>query len=175
MARKTACRSDELRAGRSWPVGLLASPQRPRQLFVMPPRPLARPAPSTNTRNDRPVRRSSIPVPPTTTIQTRDLFPQIGDRLIASVTSPDLLAAFRKIEFRCAGDTAPRAHGCCGQVFRHAIATGRTKRDSARGATHSRPMQPICVRPAPCGRERCRDVKVAGVSRAVDLHKLRSP
>jgi len=59
----------------------------------------------------------------------RDLFPRIGDRPIATVTSPQLLAVLRKIESRGAGDTAHRAHGYCGQVFRYAVATGRAEHD----------------------------------------------
>ena len=67
----------------------------------------------------------------------RDLFPQIGDKPIASVSEPELLAVLRKIESRGAGDTAHRARGYCGMIFRYAVASGRADRDpsaSLRGA-----------------------------------------
>ena len=59
----------------------------------------------------------------------RDIFPWIGGRPIADVTAPELLAAVRRIESRGALETAHRALGNCGQVFRYAVATGRAMRD----------------------------------------------
>lgn len=59
----------------------------------------------------------------------RDLFPWLGTRPIADLTAPDLLSVLRRIEGRGALDTAYRALGTCGQVFRYAIATGRVQRD----------------------------------------------
>jgi len=59
----------------------------------------------------------------------RDIFPWIGGRPIADVAAPELLAAMRRIENRGALETAHRALGNCGQVFRYAIATGRATRD----------------------------------------------
>jgi integrase len=59
----------------------------------------------------------------------RDIFPSIGSRSISEVTAPELLSALRRIEARGAVDTAHRARGCCGQVFRYGIATGRCQRD----------------------------------------------
>lgn len=59
----------------------------------------------------------------------RDIFPWIGGRPIADVTAPELLATMRRIENRGALETAHRALGNCGQVFRYAIATGRATRD----------------------------------------------
>lgn len=59
----------------------------------------------------------------------RDIFPWIGGRPIAELTAPELLAVIRKIEGRGALETAHRALGNCGQVFRYAIATGRASRD----------------------------------------------
>ena len=59
----------------------------------------------------------------------RDIFPWIGGRPIADVTAPELLAAVQRIEKRGALETAHRALGNCGQVFRYAIATGRAIRD----------------------------------------------
>jgi integrase len=59
----------------------------------------------------------------------RDIFPWIGARPIADLTAPELLTMARRIEKRGALETAHRALGNCGQVFRYAIATGRAKRD----------------------------------------------
>jgi integrase len=59
----------------------------------------------------------------------RDIFPWIGGKPVADVTAPELLSMARRIEGRGALDTAHRALGNCGQVFRYAIATGRCTRD----------------------------------------------
>jgi integrase len=59
----------------------------------------------------------------------RDVFPWIGSKPIAELAAPELLAAVRRIENRGALETAHRALGNCGQVFRYAIATGRATRD----------------------------------------------
>ena len=62
----------------------------------------------------------------------RDIFPWIGGRPVAEITAPELLAAVRRIEARGALETAHRALGACGQVFRYAVATGRAERDPSR-------------------------------------------
>jgi integrase len=59
----------------------------------------------------------------------RDIFPWIGGRPIAEITAPELLKVARRIESRGALETAHRALGNCGQVFRFAIATGRAERN----------------------------------------------
>ena len=59
----------------------------------------------------------------------RDIFPWIGARPIAEINAPELLATVRRIENRGALETAHRALGNCGQVFRYAVATGRAERD----------------------------------------------
>ncbi len=58
-----------------------------------------------------------------------DIFPWLGDKPIADITPPTLLAALRRIEERGAVETAHRAMQNCGQIFRYAVATGRTERD----------------------------------------------
>jgi hypothetical protein len=58
-----------------------------------------------------------------------DIFPKIGALSITDVSAVELLAVARKIEARGALETAHRAIGSCGQVFRYAVATGRAKRD----------------------------------------------
>ena len=59
----------------------------------------------------------------------RDIFPWIGERPIADITAPEVLTVVRRIESRGALETAHRALGNCGQVFRYAVATGRVKHD----------------------------------------------
>lgn len=59
----------------------------------------------------------------------RDIFPWMGGRPVAEITAPELLAVVRRIENRGALETAHRALGNCGQVFRYAVATGRAERD----------------------------------------------
>ena len=55
----------------------------------------------------------------------RDIFPWIGGRPIADITAPEILTVLRRIEARGALETAHRALGNIGQVFRYAVATGR--------------------------------------------------
>jgi integrase len=57
--------------------------------------------------------------------------PWIGDRLIADLEPPELLAALRTIESRGRHHTAHRVKQRLSQVFRYAIATGRATRDAA--------------------------------------------
>ena len=95
----------------------------------------------------------------------RDIFPWIGDRPIAEVTAPELLAVVRRIEDR-ARDTAHRALQNCGQVFRYAVATGRAERDPTgdlRGA----------LAPAQAGHfaAATEPVEVAKVLRALDTYE----
>jgi integrase len=59
----------------------------------------------------------------------RDIFPWLGSKPISEITAPDLLTVLRRIEARGALDTAHRALGNCGQVFRYSVATGRCQRD----------------------------------------------
>lgn len=61
----------------------------------------------------------------------RDLFPYLGRRPVNELDAPELLAALQRIERRGAVDTAHRARGECGALFRYAIATGRAKHDIA--------------------------------------------
>jgi hypothetical protein len=69
-----------------------------------------------------------------------DIFPQIGSRPIAEIDAPELLEVLRKVEKRGVIETARRLRQICGQVFRYAVATGRTKHDPSaelRGALKS--------------------------------------
>lgn len=58
-----------------------------------------------------------------------DVFPWLGEKAIAEITAPDVLAVLRRIEGRGTNDTAHRAKGNISQVMRYAIATGRAERD----------------------------------------------
>jgi len=60
-----------------------------------------------------------------------NLFPEIGDKPVAEITAPMLLAAARKIEHRGAHDLAHRVLQVASQVFRYGVATGRCERDPA--------------------------------------------
>jgi integrase len=59
----------------------------------------------------------------------RDIFPWLGKRPIAEITAPNVLAVVRRIKDRGALETAHRALGNCGQVFRYGVQTGRCVRD----------------------------------------------
>jgi len=79
-----------------------------------------------------------------TIIQLRWLFelakPFIGDRPIASITPPQVLAALQSVEGKGQLNAAVRLRGAIGAVFRFAIATVRAENDptfALRGATAS--------------------------------------
>jgi integrase len=59
----------------------------------------------------------------------KDVFPWLGNKPIAEIKAPELLAVMRRAESRGALDTAHRIKQNCGQVFRYAVATGRAERD----------------------------------------------
>jgi integrase len=93
----------------------------------------------------------------------RDIFPWIGGRPIAEINAPDLLAVVRRIEARGALETAHRARGNCGQVFRYAIATERSLRDPSgdiRGALPPAKGRHFAAKTDP--------KEVAGILRAMD-------
>jgi integrase len=60
-----------------------------------------------------------------------DVFPWLGQRPIASITAPELLATVNRIVDRGAVESAHRVLQNCGQVLRYAIATGRAERNPA--------------------------------------------
>jgi integrase len=59
----------------------------------------------------------------------RDLFPWLGERPVAEIKAPELLAVLRRVESRGALESAHRIRTIAGQVFRYAVATGRAERD----------------------------------------------
>ncbi len=96
----------------------------------------------------------------------RDIFPLIGAKPISEIKPVELLAVLRKIEARGAIETAHRARGDCGQVFRYAIATGRAERDVAgdlRGALEPKQTKHFASVTEP--------TKVAELLRALDGYR----
>lgn len=71
-----------------------------------------------------------------------DVFPYIGNRPISSINAPELLAVVRRIEERGAGDIAKRAWQTCGQIFRYAVAHGRSERNPASEVRPSDALKP---------------------------------
>jgi len=68
---------------------------------------------------------------------SRDVLPWLGQRPVADITPPEVLAVARRIEARGVLETAHRAMAGVGQVMRYAVATGRATIDptaSLRGA-----------------------------------------
>lgn len=61
----------------------------------------------------------------------KDIFPWLGATPITEITAPKLLGALQRIEQRGAIETAHRALSNCSQIFRYAIATGRSESDTA--------------------------------------------
>lgn len=96
----------------------------------------------------------------------KDVFPWLGAKPIADISAPDVLATVRRIEARGALDTAHRALQNCGQVFRYAVATGRTDRDPTgdlRGALAPRRTAHFAAITDP--------VEVGALLRAIDAFK----
>jgi integrase len=60
-----------------------------------------------------------------------DIFPEIGNRPINTITAPQLLDTMRKIEKRGAHEIARRILQSVSQIFRYAIVTGRAERNPA--------------------------------------------
>ena len=56
----------------------------------------------------------------------KDLFPWLGNKPIDGIKSHEVLSTVRRLEARGAIETAHQALSNCGQVFRYAVATGRT-------------------------------------------------
>ena len=57
------------------------------------------------------------------------IFPWLGNRPIAKIEAPDILACLRRIEAKGNLESAHRALQVCGRVFRYGVATGRAQRD----------------------------------------------
>ena len=61
----------------------------------------------------------------------RIYFPTLGDKAVSSIEAPELLACLRRVEKAGNVETAHRARGLAGRVFRYAIALGKAKHDVA--------------------------------------------
>jgi integrase len=59
----------------------------------------------------------------------RNIFPWLGSKPIIDILPKDILACLRRVEDRGTIETAHRTLQICGQVYRYAVATGRTDRD----------------------------------------------
>lgn len=59
----------------------------------------------------------------------REVYPYLGDRPIAEITAPEILAILRRIEDRGVPETAHRVKQVIGQVMRFGVATGRCQLD----------------------------------------------
>lgn len=59
----------------------------------------------------------------------RDIFPWLGNRPISEITAPEVLEVVQRVRSRGVLETAHRALGNCGQVFRYGVQTGRCVRD----------------------------------------------
>jgi integrase len=60
-----------------------------------------------------------------------NVYPELGNRPIMEIESPELVAMVKKIESRGVGDMAKRALETTGQIFRYAIAHGYATRNPA--------------------------------------------
>ncbi len=67
----------------------------------------------------------------------RFVFPDLGSRPVAKITTPEVLAVLKKVEARGLGDTAHRVRTTCLRVLRYAAQTSRphdVKSDDLKGA-----------------------------------------
>jgi integrase len=67
----------------------------------------------------------------------KNLFPWIGPRPIADITSPELLAVLRRIESRGAYETAKRTKQVAGLIFRYAVSVGHAQGDPTQSLRES--------------------------------------
>jgi len=64
-------------------------------------------------------------------ILENNVYPVLGNRPLANISSPELLSLLRKVEERGAYTLTRKLLFTCGQIFRYAIATGRAERNPA--------------------------------------------
>lgn len=57
------------------------------------------------------------------------VYPELGSRPLVDIRAPDVLTMLRQIENKGFNETAKRVKQRCSQIFRYAIATGRTEND----------------------------------------------
>lgn len=95
-----------------------------------------------------------------------DIFPWLGKRPIAEVAAKELLASLNRIVDRGAVESAHRALQNCAQVFRYAIATGRTARNPAADLRGALPPVKQTHRPSITDPE-----AIGGLLRAMDVYQ----
>lgn len=68
-----------------------------------------------------------------TTLRRLELhvFPYLGKKPIAQITSQELLAVLRRVEHKGCNETAHRIRSACGRIWRYAIGSGRAEQDVA--------------------------------------------
>lgn len=76
------------------------------------------------------------------------IFPAIGNRPVADIKPPEILAMVQKVATGGAAYTAGRLREICGQVFRYAIQTGRATYDPAASMRGVIEKPPVRHRPA---------------------------
>ncbi|MEB0011283.1 integrase arm-type DNA-binding domain-containing protein [Glaciimonas sp. Gout2] len=59
----------------------------------------------------------------------KDVFPYIGEMPVSTIKPIDVLSTIQKMEARGAIDSAHSVRRLCGQILRHAVASGLTERD----------------------------------------------
>jgi integrase len=91
------------------------------------------------------------------------VFPDLGRRPIASVTSRELLAALRQVADTGKVETAHRVLSLCSQVWRYAVTTGRAERDITTDLRRALPTAPEKHHPALISPE-----DIAPLLRAID-------
>ncbi len=85
----------------------------------------------------------------------RYIFPDIGQRSLTDITSPELLTTMRKMEAKGIHETSIKVLQSCGAVFRYGIVTGRCERNPAldlRGALtlpNSKPQAALSAKELP--------------------------
>lgn len=85
----------------------------------------------------------------------RYIFPDLGQRSITDITSPELLTVMRKMESKGIHETSIKVLQSCGAVFRYGIVTGRCERNPAldlRGALtlpNSKPQAALSAKELP--------------------------
>jgi len=96
-----------------------------------------------------------------------DILPVLGGKPIASITTPDVLTALRRIEGRGAIDTAHRSKNIISQIMRYAVSTARAEHNPVFNidstALQSRPVKHMASITEPA--------RVAELLRAIDDYK----
>ena len=96
----------------------------------------------------------------------KNVFPYIGNKPIAGISAPEILAVLRRVESRGIFETAHRTKENISQVMRYAIATGRADRDPCpdlRGALKTPKVKHMPTLTDP--------EEVAELLRAIDVYK----